>query len=209
VRVRCKICGITNIQDAKAAVTCGADALGFMFYEPSPRHVSLAEAAAIIAELPAFVLPVGVFVNAPRELITRAIDQCGLGAIQLHGEESPLDCQGYSVPVIKAFRVRDEASLSMMEPFSEQTWLVDSFQPGAHGGTGHSFQWDLLDRIRPFARPLLLAGGLKAENIQQAVKRVRPFGVDVSSGVELTPGRKCPDKMEAFFKELLQAGLDS
>ena len=207
LRVRCKICGITSLEDAISAVTCGADALGFMFVEASVRHIGLSDASAIASELPPMISRVGVFVNAPRQTILEAVQSCGLHAIQLHGEETPEDCQGYPVPVIKAFRVRDKASVANISAYAGQTWLVDSYQKGSRGGTGHRFEWDLLDEIRPFARPLLLAGGLQPGNIREAVEKVRPYGVDVSSGVESDPGKKCPLKMKAFTRELGLVGV--
>lgn len=183
-------------------MSCGADALGFMFVEASVRHISLSDASAISSELPPMISRVGVFVNAPRQTILEAVQSCGLHAIQLHGEETPDQCQGYPVPVIKAFRVQDKASVANISAYAGQTWLVDSYQKGSRGGTGHRFEWDLLDGIRPFARPLLLAGGLQPGNIREAVEKVRPYGVDVSSGVESEPGKKCPLKMKVFIREL-------
>ena len=181
------------LEDAISVRSCGADALGFMFVEASVRHIGLSDASAIASELPPMISRVGVFVNAPRQTILEAVPVlCGLHAIQLHGEETPEDCQGYPVPVIKAFRVRDKASVANISAYAGQTWLVDSYQKGSRGGTGHRFEWDLLDEIRPFARPLLLAGGLQPGNIREAVEKVRPYGGTFR--VESEPGKSAPSK---------------
>jgi len=204
MRVRVKICGITCLEDAENAVASGADALGFMFYRPSKRFVEVETAAAICQALPPCVTRVGVFVNAAREEVEQTLEACGLDLLQFHGEESPEDCTGYRVKTMKALRVHDAASLSSLNDYQTNAWLVDSYQPGERGGTGHAFQWDVLKSIRPYARPLFLAGGLKPDNIEEAIRSVQPFGVDVSSGVESQPGRKCPDKMSAFIRNTLK-----
>ena len=205
MRVRVKICGITCLEDAQNAVAFGADALGFMFYRPSKRFIELDAAAAICDSLPPCVTKVGVFVNASREEVEQTLDGCGLDLLQFHGEESPGDCMGFRVKTMKAFRVHDASSLTSLNDFNTDAWLVDSYHPGERGGTGHAFQWDLLNSIQPYPRPLFLAGGLKPENIEQAIRSVQPFGVDVSSGVESEPGRKCPDKMRLFLQNALKA----
>ncbi|MDA0752691.1 MAG: phosphoribosylanthranilate isomerase [Verrucomicrobia bacterium] len=205
MRVRVKICGITCLGDAENAVACGADALGFMFYRSSKRFIELDAAAAICAALPPCVTKVGVFVNASREEVEKTLETCGLELLQFHGEESPEDCAGYRVKTMKAFRVHDTSSLAALKDFNTDAWLVDSYHPGERGGTGHSFQWDVLKTIRPYAKPLFLAGGLKPENIEDAIRSVQPFGVDVSSSVESEPGRKCPLKMRAFIHNALKA----
>lgn len=205
MRARVKICGITCLEDAEQAVACGADALGFMFYRPSKRFIERDKAAAICDALPPCVTKVGVFVNATREEVEQTMGTCGLDLLQFHGEESPEDCAGYRVKTMKAFRVHDASSLATLKDFKTDAWLVDSYQPGERGGTGHAFQWDVLKTIRPYERPLFLAGGLKPENIENAIRSVQPFGVDVSSGVESEPGRKCPNKMRAFIKNAQKA----
>lgn len=193
------------MEDAENAVACGADALGFMFYRPSKRFIERDAAAAICDALPPCVTKVGVFVNASREEVEQMVETCGLDLLQFHGEESPEDCAGYRVKTMKALRVHDATSLAALKDFNTTAWLVDSYQPGERGGTGHAFQWDVLSTIRPYSRPLFLAGGLKPENIEDAIRSVQPFGVDVSSGVESEPGRKCRDKMRTFLQNALKA----
>ena len=197
--LKIKICGITNPEDACAAVEAGADALGFMFYGPSPRNVSLATAAGIIRALPPFVAKVGVFVDAAEELIRQAILECGLDTLQFHGNESPEFCRRFSVKTVKAFRVRDEESLRELVKYETSAWLLDSFNPEKFGGTGASFNWDLARAATKLGRPIILAGGLTPENVADAVRQVRPYAVDVSSGVETEPGRKDHAKIRAFI----------
>jgi phosphoribosylanthranilate isomerase len=196
--VRVKICGITHTADALEAVEAGADALGFMFYERSPRQVSLTDAAAIIRCLPPFVAKVGVFVNPTRESVQRAMAECGLDTLQFHGEESSEFCGQFGLKVIKAFRISEAAALPALLAYATDAWLLDSYVPGQHGGTGERFNWNLAVEAKAHARPLILAGGLAPSNVAEAVRRVRPFGVDVSSGVESAPGEKDPAKMRAF-----------
>lgn len=195
-----KICGITNLADARTAVDAGADALGFMFYEPSARSITPAAAREIIAQLPPRVAKVGVFVNAPMEIIRRIATECGLDTVQLHGEETPEFCaQLAPLKVWKAVRVRDENSLSTMPGYKTDAWLLDSYVAGHQGGTGEKFNWELAIAAKVLGRPIILAGGLTPENIATAVRQVRPFGVDVSSGVESAPGKKDAAKVRAFI----------
>jgi phosphoribosylanthranilate isomerase len=209
MRVRIKICGITCLEDAQLAVHHGADALGFMFYAPSKRCISRELARSICRALPPCVTKVGVFVNATREDVTETLNTCGLDVIQFHGDETPENCQHYPVKTMRAFRVHDASSLVSLEKYHTDAWLVDSFQPDQRGGTGHAFQWDLLSSLRPYSKPLFLAGGLGPDNIRRAIEEVQPFGVDVSSGVEASAGRKCPQKLAAFIKGALSVHLDS
>jgi len=197
--LRIKICGITNLSDALAAVDAGADALGFMFYEPSPRHITLTAAAEIIRDLPPFVTAVGVFVDASQDFVRRAMEECGLDALQFHGNEPPDFCRQFSKRTIKAFRVRDAASLKELPQYPTSAWLLDSFVPDRLGGSGAKFDWELACSAKKFGRPIILAGGLTPENVAEAVRLVRPFAVDVSSGVESQPGRKDHGKMRAFI----------
>lgn len=191
MRVRVKICGITNVGDALAAVDAGADALGFMFYEASPRNITAEAAAKIIRQLPPFIAKVGVFVNAPAEVIHRTAEACGLDTLQLHGDETPEFCRQFTkLKVMKAFRIKDATSLQSLPPYETDAWLLDSFVPGKQGGTGEKFNWELAAEAKEAGRPVILAGGLTPENIAEAVHEVWPFGVDVSSGVEAAPGRK-------------------
>jgi phosphoribosylanthranilate isomerase len=197
--VRVKICGITRKEDALAAVGAGADALGFMFYEGSTRFVSFPAAAEIIRALPPFVAKVGVFVNPSEAFLQQAVTVCGLDTVQLHGEETPEFCWGCRVPVMKAFRVKDRGSLSALTAFETAAWLLDSFVPGQIGGTGARFNWDLAIEAKQWGRPIVLAGGLTPDNVAEAVGQVRPYAVDVSSGVERTPGCKDIAKLQAFI----------
>ena len=195
-----KICGITNVADGKAAVEAGADALGFVFYKSSPRQVSIESAAVIIRELPPFIVRVGVFVDAPEDLVVRAIGECGLNLLQFHGEEPPDYCLQFGLMSMKAFRVRDRASLEGLSRYPTDAWLLDAYAPDLVGGTGHTFNWDLAVEAQRLGRPIFLAGGLTAENVAEAVRRVRPYAVDVSSGVEAEPGRKDHAKVRAFVE---------
>lgn len=194
-----KICGITNVADATAAAEAGADALGFVFWKKSPRSVALEAAAAIVRVLPPHIVKVGVFVNAPEDLVLSAMTRCGLNLLQFHGDESPAYCLLFGALSMKAFRVRDRTSLQTMTDYATHAWLLDAYAPGAPGGTGECFNWDLAVEARQLGRPIFLAGGLTAENVAQAVARVRPYGVDVSSGVEAAPGRKDHAKVRAFI----------
>lgn len=197
--VRVKICGITSAGDAVTAVDAGADALGFMFYEHSPRLVSFKQAAAIIRELPPLIAKVGVFVNPSEEVVRRAIVETGIDTLQFHGEEPPEFCRRFGLKSIKAFRVRDAGSLTAAASYATEAWLLDSFVTGQYGGTGAQFNWDLAaEAARRHAR-VILAGGLSPANAAEAVRKVRPFGLDVSSGVESAPGKKDPAKVRDFI----------
>ena len=195
-----KICGITNVDDGLAASEAGADALGFVFYDQSPRHVSVETAASIIHQLPQLVMKVGVFVNAPDDLVVAAIRECGLNLLQFHGDESPEYCLRFGLMSMKAFRVRDAASLEQLQHYPTEAWLLDAYTPDRHGGTGEKFNWDLALEARKLGRPIFLAGGLTPENVASAVRQAQPYGVDVSSGVEAAPGRKDHAKVRAFIQ---------
>ena len=196
--VKVKICGITNLADARAAVSAGADALGFVFYEKSPRHVTPQKAAAIIAQLPPFVQTVGLFVDEEVERVNWVASFCGLDLIQLHGEEPPEYCQDVNRRIIKAFRVRDEASLAGIGKYEVAGYLLDAWSPDAPGGTGLTFDWSLA-RQAAGTRPIILAGGLNPDNVAMACAAVTPYAVDVSSGVEAVPGKKDHGKICAFI----------
>ncbi len=198
--VKVKICGITNLPDGMAAADAGADALGFVFYDQSPRRISIEAAAALIGQLPPFVMKVGVFVNAPEDMVVRAIRECGLNLLQFHGDESPEYCLQFGLMSMKAFRIRDAASLQALPGFRTDAWLLDAYSPDKPGGTGETFNWELALEAQGLGRPIFLAGGLTPENVAEAVRRARPFGVDVSSGVEAAPGRKDHAKVRAFIQ---------
>lgn len=203
---RIKICGITNREDALHAVKCGADALGFIFSK-SPRQISAEEADAIINELPPFVLSVGVFVNEPSDRVFDLLDSCTLDVLQLHGEESPTYClevKEFNKRVIKAIRVKDETSLKQLDQYPVDGFLFDTHVEGVAGGTGKSFDWSLLKKIKS-PKPFILSGGLNPENVSQAVKELRPYGVDASSRLEKVPGKKDPAKVRAFIEAVKKA----
>jgi phosphoribosylanthranilate isomerase len=204
--VKVKICGITNLPDGMAAAEAGADALGFVFYEQSPRHISVEAAGAIIRQLPPFVMKVGVFVNAPQDLVVRASRECGLNLLQFHGDESPEYCLQFGLMSMKAFRIRDASSLQGLQNYHTDAWLLDAYSPGKPGGTGETFNWDIAFEARNLGRPIFLAGGLTPENVAAAVLRARPYGVDVSSGVEAAPGKKDHVKVGAFIKAAKSVG---
>lgn len=203
--VKIKICGITNRADAEAAIAAGADALGLMFYEQSPRAISIDEAQEIARVVPPFVLRVGVFVDPNPSDVFAAIQLCGLNLLQFHGEETPAFCQQFGMMTMKAVRVRDADSLTVLEQFETDAFLLDSYVPGKAGGTGERFNWDLAFEARKFGKPIFVAGGLTAANVAEAVRRTQPFGVDVSSGVESAPGRKDPAKMRDFIAAVREA----
>jgi phosphoribosylanthranilate isomerase len=198
--VRVKICGITNQDDALTAVDAGADALGFVFCDRSPRCVSPQRAAAIIAQLPPFVQAVGLFVDEQAERVNWTADFAGLDLVQLHGDEDPDYCREIRRRVIKAIRVRDHSSLAAMGKFPVAGYLLDAWSPDAHGGTGKSFDWSIA-REAARNRSIILAGGLSTENVRDAVDVARPYAVDVSSGVEASPGIKDPGKVRDFIRQ--------
>lgn len=197
--VKVKICGITNLEDAEAAVDFGADALGFVFFKKSPRSVPPETAAAIIRTLPSFVTSVGVFVNESREDVEAVAFSTGVDVVQLHGEETPEMC-ALSRRVVKAIRVKSLNSLAPLEEFRNvvSAFLLDTYAPDALGGTGRTFNWDVALEAKQFGR-VILAGGLTPENVAAAVGRVAPYAVDVSSGVELRKGKKDHEKMKGFI----------
>jgi phosphoribosylanthranilate isomerase len=198
--VKVKICGITSTADALAAIEAGADMLGLNFCEASPRHISLPMAAEIARQVPPFVVKVGVFVNADEGLVTRAIGDCGLNLLQFHGDEAPEYCTQFGLMCMKAFRIRDVESLKALPAYPTEAWLLDTFVKGKPGGTGERFNWDLALEAKKFGRPIFLAGGLTPENVAAAIEKVQPYGVDVSSGVEASPGKKDPAKVKAFIQ---------
>src|SRR5881396_66153 len=181
IQVKVKICGITSVPDALTAVEAGADALGFIFYQPSPRWVTAEHAAAIIRELPPFVAKVGVFVNPAEDEVRSVLGECGLDTLQFHGEEPPEFCRRFGLKVIKAFRVRDQDSLRPLQAYATDAWLLDSYTAEKHGGTGMPFDWALAVAAVKSGGRVVLAGGLTPENAAAAVAQVRPYGLDVSS----------------------------
>lgn len=206
--VRSKICGITRIEDALAAVEAGADAIGLVFYGKSPRAVSIEQAAAIVQALPPFVTSVGLFVDMPRDQLQQLLQRLPLDLLQFHGDESPADCEGHGRPYIKALRVRPgEDVAAAMAPYAgARGILLDTFVEGVPGGTGASFDWSLVPEDA--AKPIILAGGLDADNVATAIRQVRPHAVDVSGGVEASKGIKDAGKIRAFVRAVRDARCD-
>jgi phosphoribosylanthranilate isomerase len=198
--IKVKICGLTNLADAQAAVAAGADLVGFVFYEPSPRYLPIEQAAEICRELPPHVVRTGVFVDPSADTVMRAVAECGLNLLQFHGAETPEFCRGFGVMSMKAFRVRDAQSLARVREYATDAWLLDAWMAGQPGGTGATFNWDLAREACRWGRPVFLAGGLTPENVAAAVRQVQPYGVDVSSGVETVPGRKDHARVRAFIE---------
>jgi len=199
------MCGITSVGDAEAAVEAGADALGLMFYPGSPRRISLATAQAIERQLPPFIIRVGVFADPAPEDVLSAMHQCGLNLLQFHGQETPEFCGQFGIMTMKAFRIRDAHSLREIPNYQTDAFMLDSYVAGKAGGTGETFNWELAVEAGKFGKPIFLAGGLTPENVADAVRTVRPFGVDVSSGVEKAPGKKDPKKMRDFIAAVRSA----
>jgi phosphoribosylanthranilate isomerase len=195
--LKIKICGITNVDDALAAVEAGADALGFVF-APSPRQVTPGQAAAIIRELPPFITTVGLVVNQDPQPILEA---CRVDVIQFHGSETPEEVAHAGCRALKALRVRDAADLdALAEYHAASAFLLDAYVPGVAGGTGRQFPWQLAAEAQRFGKPVIVAGGLTPENVALCIRTTRPYGVDVSSGVEAEPGRKDPGKVRTFIE---------
>ncbi|HEY5346251.1 MAG TPA: phosphoribosylanthranilate isomerase [Verrucomicrobiae bacterium] len=199
MKTQVKICGVTNVADALAAAGAGADMIGLNFYEKSPRYISVAQAAEISRTLPPFVLRVGVFVNPDEALVMRALGECNLSLLQFHGDEDSDFCTQFGIMSVKALRVRDAESLAALANFNTDAFLLDAYSKSGLGGTGEKFNWELAVEAQKFGKPIFLAGGLTPENVADAVKQVRPFAVDVSSGVESAPGKKDAAKVRAFI----------
>lgn len=201
--IKVKICGITNAEDAKAAVETGADALGFVFHAASPRGIAPDTARRIIAQLPPMVLAVGVFVNEEAKVVRDLMDLCGLALAQLHGDESVGYCESLGRPVLRAIRLRDRGSLLALAEYKGRAgvrgFVIDAFSESSYGGTGRVVNWELAAEAA-MAAPVVLAGGLTPQNVGEAIRAVRPYGVDVSSGVEASPGKKDHDKVSRFVR---------
>ena len=202
MRTRVKICGITRPDDAKKAIELGADAIGLVFYPPSPRAVTIDQAYEITKCLPPFVSVVGLFVNAESSQIEKTIDSVPLSLLQFHGDESPEACAEHQRPYMKAIRMREGVDLAQTaSQYQDATGLLlDSYQPGVPGGTGLTFDWSEIPQR--LDKPIVLAGGLNAENVGEAIATTRPYAVDVSGGVELAKGVKSAEKMAAFISEV-------
>ena len=200
-----KICGITRAADALAAARSGAHAIGLVFYKPSPRYVEPDAAAEIVRALPPFITAVGLFVDADRDEVESVSARAGVGALQFHGSETPAFCARFSLPYLKAVRVRPGVDLLQYARDFQgaKALLLDAFQEGLHGGTGATFDWSLIPPALPL--PIVLSGGLDPHNVAEAIRAVKPWAVDVSSGVEASKGVKDPDKIEAFISGVRNA----
>ena len=204
-RTRIKICGITRVEDALAVVDAGADAIGLVFYARSPRALTIAQAAEIAAAVPPFVTLVGLFVNADADSVREALRQVPLGLLQFHGDETEPQCQQFDHPYIKAIRMRPEVDRETLSSvyMSAQALLLDAYTPGTYGGTGEQFSWQRIPA--DLARPIVLAGGLDADNVAAAIAQVHPYAVDVSGGVEAAKGIKDAGRIHAFIRAAQQA----
>ena len=200
-RTRVKICGMTRAEDVRVAAEAGADAIGLVFYPPSPRCLTVDRARALAAEAPPFVATVALFVNAPADDVRAVVDRVRPSLLQFHGEETPAYCAQFGVPYLKACRMGPGVdALKYLQPFSAAAgWLLDS-HVAEYGGVGESFDWSLVPAER--SRPLVLSGGLSSANVREAIRRVRPWAVDVSSGVEASKGIKDAARIAAFIAEV-------
>ena len=198
---RIKICGITNKQDALEAVRLGVDALGFVFAHSS-RRVIPRMVQEIVELLPPFISRVGVFVDEDKEKVKKIANSCHLTTLQFHGEEAPSYCQGFREKIVKAFSIKDTSVLDRIPEYEVDAYLLDSYSPSRSGGTGKTFDWDIAKKIREFDVPIILSGGLNPDNVKEAIKRVRPYAVDVGSGVEAGEAKKDPEKLKDFVRKV-------
>ncbi len=207
MNTRVKICGITRVEDALEAAKQGSDAIGLVFYAASPRNVSNEVARAIVAALPPFVSVVGLFVNASRANIDAVLAEVRLDVLQFHGNETPDDCTQFNLPFLKAIRVNADTNLLQyaIDFKHAQALLLDAHSDAAYGGTGQTFDWNLIPA--ELSKPIILAGGLNADNVGQAIMQVKPYAVDVSGGVELSKGIKDADKIAAFMQGVRNASI--
>lgn len=199
--VKIKICGITNLEDAKLAIEYGADALGFIFYAQSPRCTVPEKAKEIIDKLPPFVFRIGVFVDESPEKIQEILNSCRLDGIQLHGNEPPEFCRRFRRRVIKSFCPQNESQVEQISHYQVDAFLLDSYHPEMAGGTGTTFDWELAVAAKMFGPPVILSGGLNPDNVAEAVRLVKPYAIDVASGVESFRGKKDPEKLKNFIEQ--------
>ncbi len=207
-RTRIKMCGITRVKDVEAGIAAGLDALGFIFYDKSPRNIEPDFVRDVVARIPPFIDCVGVFVDRDRQEVEEIVEYCGLSHAQLHGNEDPKYCERVErfvspCRVVKAFRVSDESKASDFSPYdaSVHGYLLDTYVKGSAGGTGSTFDWEIIERLA-LQRPMILAGGLTPENVVEGIQSVAPFGVDVNSGVEVEPGIKDHLKLAEFIRKV-------
>ncbi|MCK5871387.1 MAG: phosphoribosylanthranilate isomerase [Methylococcales bacterium] len=205
MRTRVKMCGFTTVDTAVYAAGLGVDAIGLVFYPPSARHVSINQAIEIVSALPAFISVVALFVDASEASINQVLDQVAIDCIQFHGNETPVECRRYQKPYIKAISLsKDTQIASVVHDYHDAcALLVDTYHPQVKGGTGERFDWGLMPQ--QCALPLILAGGLTPENAQRAIAQVKPYALDVSSGIEIKKGMKAKAKMAAFMKQVNQS----
>ena len=203
VKTRAKVCGITSVNDAKMTQSAGADALGLVFYEPSPRNVSIDLAKEIAYSVGPFISLVGLFVNASSDYVNQVLDSVPLHLLQFHGDESVRECEQYHRPYIKAIRMKDDVDIhqSISEYVSASGFLLDTYRKGIPGGTGEIFDWDKVPQNAE--KPIIVAGGLTPDNVSEAITQTLPYGVDVSGGVELSPGVKDAKKVQEFIANVL------
>jgi phosphoribosylanthranilate isomerase len=204
-RTRVKICGLTSVEDALLAVNYGADAIGLVFYEPSPRHVTIDQAWSIAESIPAFVTKTALFVNPDAAYVNDVLKAVKIDLLQFHGDETPEFCAQFNMSYIKAVRMRDGIDLAALEQqyIHSAGLLLDAYKKGVPGGTGEQFDWA---SIPPeFAKKIILAGGLQAENVQQAIQQVAPWALDVSGGVEASKGVKSADKIQKFMQQVMRS----
>ena len=204
-QTRVKICGITNIEDAKVAEDAGAYAIGLVFYKNSPRYIDISKAKEIVENVTPLLNCVGLFVDADKAYINNILEQVNLDILQFHGQESEQACALYNKPYIKAIRMNEEINLleEVKEYFSAKALLLDTYVEGILGGTGKVFDWNMIPRN--LEKPIILAGGLNVDNVKDAINKVNPYAVDVSGGVETEQGKKDPDKIKEFINETLNA----
>jgi len=200
--VKVKICGITNLEDAQAAVKAGADMLGFVFYEKSPRYIKPDKAKDIISNLPEEIEKVALFVNEDEENVKAILSQIReIGILQFHGDERPDYCNSFNKRIIKAIRVKNRYSIKRLASYSVNFFLLDAFKEDIYGGTGEKFDWELAKEAKKYSVPIILSGGLNPENVKEAIELVEPYMVDASSGVEISPGKKDPELIKRFIEQ--------
>ena len=204
---RVKVCGITNLEDAWTAIEAGTDALGFVFVPNTPRYIEPDDANTIMRQIPPLVTTIGLFVNAGSTQIRDVATNCRLDAIQLHGNESPELCHSLNLRIIKAFRIKESEPLNILSKFQVDAYLLDTYVKGKLGGTGETFDWNLACRAKRYGQ-IILAGGLNPSNVSTAINQVKPYAVDVSSGVEAEPGRKDPEKVKDFIRAVRETDLN-
>jgi len=201
-RTRVKICGLTNVDDALMVAQSGADAIGLVFYEPSPRHVEIDQACLIAKALPAFVTKTALFVNPDVDYVKAVLEQVQIDLLQFHGDETPEFCEQFNLPYMKAVRMQASTNLNALaEQYALSCGiLLDAYKPGVPGGTGEQFNWNWVPKT--LSKPIILAGGLTADNISQAIQAVKPWAVDVSGGVEASKGLKSSEKVTLFMQQV-------